>query len=153
MPLALISRAFSSGGAIPRQYTCDGADRSPPLSWSNLPDGTKTVALIVEDPDASGRAFTHWVLFNIPPAPTELSAGVAKQAILPSGARHGRNDFRRGGYGGPCPPRGSDHRYVFHLLALDALLDVTPGGAQSEIRAAARDHLLGEAELIGTYGR
>ena len=153
MPFALASPAFSDGGPIPRQYTCDGADQSPPLSWSDLPNGTKSVALIVEDPDASPRSFTHWVLFNIPAELTELSAGVAKQAILPSGARHGRNDFRRGGYGGPCPPRGSAHRYFFHLLALDAFLDVTPGGAPSEIRAAARDHLLGEAELIGTYGR
>jgi len=153
MPFTLASPAFGSGGAIPQQYTCDGADRSPPLSWSDLPDGTKSVALIVEDPDAPARTFTHWVLYNIPPEPTVLNAGIAKQAILPSGARHGRNDFRRGGYGGPCPPHGSDHRYVFRLFALDAFLNVTPGGAPSEVRAAANGHLLGEAELIGTYRR
>jgi Raf kinase inhibitor-like YbhB/YbcL family protein len=138
---------------IPRRYTCDGADQSPPLSWSDIPVGTKSVALIVEDPDALSGTFTHWVLFNIPPEPTELNAGVAKQAILPNGATHGRNDFRRSGYGGPCPPRGPAHRYIFRLSALDVFLKVTPGGAPSEIRAAVNGHLLGEAELIGTYGR
>jgi Raf kinase inhibitor-like YbhB/YbcL family protein len=153
VPFTLASPAFSPGGAIPRQHTCDGADQSPPLSWSNLPDGTKSLALIVEDPDAPNGTFTHWVLFNIPPEPSELNSGVVKQTILPNGARHGRNDFRRGGYGGPCPPRGPAHRYVFRLLALDTPLTVTPGGAPSEIRAAATGHLLGEAELVGTYGR
>ncbi|HLZ10369.1 MAG TPA: YbhB/YbcL family Raf kinase inhibitor-like protein [Chloroflexota bacterium] len=153
VPFALASPAFDQGGAIPRQYTCDGADQSPPLSWSGVPDGTKSVALIVEDPDAPGRTFTHWVLYNIPPEPTVLGAGIAKTAILPNGARHGRNDFRRGGYGGPCPTRGSEHRYVFRMFALDAFLNVTPGGAPSEVRAATNGHLLAEAELIGTYGR
>jgi Raf kinase inhibitor-like YbhB/YbcL family protein len=153
VPFSLHSPAFPPGGSIPRQYTCDGADQSPPLAWSDLPAGTKSLSLIVEDPDAPRGTFTHWVLFNLPPEPAELPAGVAKQTVLPNGSKHGRNDFRRGGYGGPCPPHGQAHRYFFRLFALDAPLNLTPGGPPSEVREAANGHVLGEAELIGTYGR
>ena len=153
MTFSLHSLAFEMGGAIPRKYTCDGADQSPPLAWSDLPNGTNSLYLVVEDPDAPHGVFTHWVLFNLPPEPAELPAAVAKQTVLTNGACHGRNDFRRGGYGGPCPPHGSTHRYLFRLFALDAPLNLTPGGPPSEVRQAAVGHVLGEAELVGTYGR
>jgi Raf kinase inhibitor-like YbhB/YbcL family protein len=153
VPFSLHSSAFAAGESIPRKHTCDGADQSPPLEWSELPAGTKSLFLILEDPDAPSGVFTHWVLFNLPPEPAALPAAVAKQAVLANGAMHGRNDFRRGGYGGPCPPHGQTHRYVFRLYALDAPLRLTPGGPPSEVREAANGHILGEAELIGMYGR
>jgi Raf kinase inhibitor-like YbhB/YbcL family protein len=153
MTFSLESSAFDPGGVIPRQYSCDGADQSPPLSWRELPQGSRSLAFIVEDPDAPGGTFTHWVLFNVPPDAPALPAGVPKQADLPDGARQGRNDFRRVGYGGPCPLRGSSHHYIFHGYALDTTLGVTAGAAASEVRAAARGHILAEAQLVGTYGR
>ena len=153
MAFTLQSSAFTNGSTIPRQYTCDGADQSPPLRWSDLPDGTRSLALIVEDPDAPRGTFTHWVLYNLPPEPPELTAGVPHQSIIPNGARQGRNDFRRVGYGGPCPPRGPAHRYFFRMYALDSPLDLTPGATASELRSAMESHILGEAQLMGTYGR
>lgn len=149
----LESPAFAEGASIPRQYTCDGADQSPPLRWSGLPAGTRSLALIVEDPDAPRGTFIHWVLYNLPAELPELPAAVPRQAILENGARQGRNDFRRVGYGGPCPPHGSVHRYFFHLYALDAPLDLTPGATAAELRAAVAGHVLGEAVLMGRYGR
>lgn len=153
MAFTLESPAFAPGATIPRQHTCDGADQSPPLRWSDLPAGTHALALIVEDPDAPRGTFVHWVLYNLPPDPPELAAGVSHQAILPNGARQGRNDFRRVGYGGPCPPRGPAHRYIFHAYALDGPIDLTPGASASELRQAMQGHVLGEAELVGMYGR
>jgi Raf kinase inhibitor-like YbhB/YbcL family protein len=153
MAFALRSQAFQPGTTIPRQHTCDGADQSPALTWSDAPAETKSLALIVEDPDAPSGTFTHWVLFNVPPEPAQIPPGVSHQTILDNGARQGRNDFRRVGYGGPCPPRGPAHHYFFRLYALDAPLDVTPGATASEVRAAARGHTVGEAELMGVYGR
>jgi Raf kinase inhibitor-like YbhB/YbcL family protein len=153
MAFTLRSAAFAEGGSVPKSYTCDGADQSPPLSWTDVPAGTKSLALIVEDPDAPSGTFVHWVLFNLPADTSELSAGTSHQTILANGARQGRNDFRRVGYGGPCPPRGSTHRYIFRLLALDAPLDLTPGATASEVRSAATGHIIGQAELMGTYGR
>jgi Raf kinase inhibitor-like YbhB/YbcL family protein len=149
----LQSSAFMAGGTIPKQHTCDGADQSPPLAWSQLPGGTKSLSLIVEDPDAPGGTFVHWVLYNLPADGTTLSAGVPKQAELPNGARQGRNGFRRVGYGGPCPPPGSPHHYVFHLYALSGPVDLTSGAAASELRTALAGRILGEAQLTGVYGR
>jgi Raf kinase inhibitor-like YbhB/YbcL family protein len=153
MAFALRSPAFQAGATIPRQHTCDGADQSPGLTWAGAPVGTKSLALIVEDPDAPTGTFIHWVLFNLPPEPADLPPGVSHQTVLDNGARQGRNDFRRVGYGGPCPPRGPAHRYFFRLYALDASLDVTPGATASEVRSATQGHTLGQAELMGTYGR
>ena len=153
MSFVLQSSAFANGAAIPRRYTCDGADQSPPLEWSRLPNGVKSLALIVEDPDAPRGTFTHWVLFNLPPSPPELPAGVPRQAILDNGARQGRNDFRRAGYGGPCPPSGPPHHYHFSMYALDAPLDLTPGATAAEVRSAMAGHVISHAELIGTYKR
>jgi Raf kinase inhibitor-like YbhB/YbcL family protein len=152
MPFAVRSSAFPAGGAIPRQFTCDGADQSPPLAWSDQPAGTKSLALIVEDPDAPGGTFVHWVLFNLPPTPAELAQAVPHVSTLDNGARQGRNDFRRVGYGGPCPPRGSTHRYFIRFFALDAALNLTPGATAYELRAAIQDHTLGKTELMGTFG-
>lgn len=153
MAIVVRSPAFADGAAIPRQYTCDGADQSPPLAWTEIPASTKSLALIVEDPDAPGGTFTHWVLFNLPPSPPDLPAGTPRTTVLSNGARQGRNDFRRVGYGGPCPPRDSIHHYHFQLYALDAVLDLTPGAAAAEVRAATRGHLLATGDLVGTYRR
>jgi Raf kinase inhibitor-like YbhB/YbcL family protein len=151
--LAVQSPAFAAGTTIPRQYTCDGADQSPPLTWSGAPAHAASLALIVQDPDAPGGTFTHWVVFNLPPSPAELAAGAPKTTVLPNGARQGRNDFRRVGYGGPCPPRGSPHHYHFQLYALDTPLNLTPGASASEVRTAMRGHVLASGELVGLYGR
>jgi Raf kinase inhibitor-like YbhB/YbcL family protein len=153
MAFSLTSPDFANGAVIPRQFTCDGADRSPALHWSDLPQGTRSLGLIVEDPDAPRGTFTHWVLYNLPPEPPNLPSGVPRQTELSNGARQGRNDFRRVGYGGPCPPRGPAHRYFFRMYALDAPVPLTPGATASELRAAIQGHVLGEAELMGTYGR
>jgi Raf kinase inhibitor-like YbhB/YbcL family protein len=149
----LQSPAFAPGSAIPRQYTCDGADRSPPLTWSDLPAGTQSLALVVEDPDAPGGTFTHWVLYHLPPQPDQLPAAVPHLTVLTNGARQGRNDFRRVGYGGPCPPPGPPHHYHFRLYALATAPDLTPGASAPELRRAMAGQQLGETELIGTYGR
>lgn len=153
MAFRLTSPAFAMGGSIPKQYTCDGADQSPPLAWSEAPAGTQGLALIVEDPDAPGGTFIHWVLYRIPPQPTTLSAALPKQAEFPEGMRQGRNSFRRVGYGGPCPPRGSTHHYHFRLYALAQPLELTPGAGVTEVRSAMSGQILGETELIGVYGR
>lgn len=153
MAFQLTSSAFASGAPIPKQYTCDSADQSPPLQWSDAPAGTQSLALIVEDPDAPGGTFVHWVLYRIAPEPTALPAALPKQAEFAEGMRQGRNSFRRVGYGGPCPPRGATHHYHFHLYALNRPLDLTPGASVSEVRAAMTGQIIAEAELIGIYGR
>ena len=153
MVLAISSSVFQEGDRIPIKYTCDGQDVSPPLAWSDLPPGTRSLALIVDDPDAPGGTFTHWVLFNIPSDSRELSEAVPTQAQLPSGARQGRNDFRRIGYGGPCPPPGRPHRYQFTLYALDQPLDLEAGVAKDRLLEAMQGHIVGEGQLTGIYQR
>lgn len=153
--MELRSPAFSHNGAIPRQYTCEGADVSPPLQWHGIPAGTKSLALIVDDPDAPDpraprRTWVHWVLFNIPPTATALPEGVRSDQ-LPHGTREGINDWKRTGYGGPCPPIGR-HRYFFKLYALDTLLALDKP-TKAELETAMRGHILAEAVLIGTYQR
>jgi len=154
MTLILKSPAFAHNGAIPRQYTCQGADESPPLEWSGLPAGTKSLALIVDDPDAPDPAapkmtWVHWVLYNIPPAATGLREAV-KPDTLPAGTREGVNDWKRTGYGGPCPPIGR-HRYFHKLYALDAVLPDLKRPNKTGLEQAMKGHILGHAELIGTY--
>ncbi|HEX5417509.1 MAG TPA: YbhB/YbcL family Raf kinase inhibitor-like protein [Chloroflexota bacterium] len=153
MSFRLTSSAFAADELIPKRFTCDGADQSPPLAWSDPPAGTRSLALIVEDPDAPGGTFIHWVIYYLSFDKNELPAGVPKQAELPDGARQGRNSFRRVGYGGPCPPPGTPHHYHFRLFALDAPSALTPGASASELRSAMNGHVVGEAELIGLYGR
>jgi Raf kinase inhibitor-like YbhB/YbcL family protein len=154
MAFSLTSTAFKDGATIPSQHTCDGADRSPPLVWSDAPSGTAAFALIADDPDAPAGTWVHWVVYNLPASTTELPENVAKVESLDLGAaRQGRNDFHRPGYGGPCPPPGPAHRYLFRLYALDAPLKVRPGATKKDVEAAMQGHTLGMAQLMGTYAR
>jgi Raf kinase inhibitor-like YbhB/YbcL family protein len=146
--------AFSAGGGIPARYTCDGEDISPPLVWSAPPPATKSLALIVDDPDApdSGHpkmTWVHWVLYNLPPTASSLPEAVTDSA-LPAGVRQGVNDWKRPGYGGPCPPIGR-HRYFFKLYALDVVLPDSPRLGKAQFEAASARHVLARSELIGTY--
>jgi Raf kinase inhibitor-like YbhB/YbcL family protein len=151
--LTLTSPAFAEGQAIPTRYAGDGPDASPPLTWTGVPDGTRSLALVCEDPDAPRGTWTHWVLFNLPAATRQLDEGVAKQATLPGGAVQGNNDFGRVGYGGPAPPPGKPHRYFFKLYALDASLHLQTGASRAQLLAALHGHVLAEGQLMGTYGR
>jgi len=147
------STAFGDGEDIPSEHTCDGEDTSPELSWSGAPEGTRSFALIMDDPDAPGGIFTHWVIFNIPGGSVELAEGVPTSAELPTGARQGRNGFGRTGYDGPCPPRGISHHYQFVIYALDKVLDLAGGASKGQVVDAMEGHILGEGELVGIYGR
>lgn len=153
MSLKLTSAAFQPGGTIPKKFTCDGPDVSPALAWSGAPAGTKSFALIMDDPDAPVGTWVHWVLYDLPAGMHELAENVAKQEELPDGARQGRNDFRRIGYGGPCPPPGPAHRYFFKLYALDAKLGLKPGATKADVEKAMKGHVLAQGELMGRYGR
>jgi Raf kinase inhibitor-like YbhB/YbcL family protein len=153
MALELTSTAFQEGATIPEQYTADGHNVSPPLKWQNPPAGTRSLALICEDPDAPRGTFTHWVAFNLPAESRELPEGIPPEATLPIGLAQGTNDFGRAGYGGPKPPPGKPHRYVFKLYALDRPLDMQPGATKAQLLAAMKGHVLGEAQLQGTYAR
>jgi Raf kinase inhibitor-like YbhB/YbcL family protein len=153
MSFAIRTTAFSEGGAIPKKYTCDGGDVSPGLTWTNAPAGTQSLALIADDPDAPVGTWTHWILWNIPPEATALPEGVPKNDNLSDGTRQGKNDFKRIGYGGPCPPPGKPHRYFFKLYALGTKLDVKAGANRNELERAMQGHVLSQAELMGTYGR
>jgi Raf kinase inhibitor-like YbhB/YbcL family protein len=156
MALTLSSEAFSPGGSIPAVYTCDGLDITPPLEWSDLPAGTQSLALVVDDPDAPDpkapkRTWVHWVLYNIPPSVQKLQEGETPSGS-PPGTRQGLNDWKRTGYGGPCPPTGR-HRYVHKLYALDTMLPDLNEPTKAELEAAMEGHVLARGELIGTYER
>jgi len=154
MAFTLTSTAFRDGAAIPVKHTCDGVDASPPLAWSDAPAGTRSFALIADDPDAPAGSWVHWVVYNLPAAVAELPENVAKvEALDLGGARQGRNDFRRPGYGGPCPPPGPAHRYFFTLYALDAPLTLKAGAQRKDVETAMEGHVLGSAQLMGTYAR
>ena len=152
MGLEISSSAFAEGEMIPTRYTCDGPDVSPDLSWSGVPETAKSLALICDDPDAPMGTWVHWVLFNMPASADGLPAGVQPDATLENGARHGTNDFRRLGYGGPCPPGGT-HRYFFKLYALDSALDLESGITKARLLEAMKGHILAEAHLMGKYKR
>jgi len=153
MAFTLTTTAFSVGGEIPKKYTCDGADLSPALAWNDVPAGTKTFALIADAPDAPVGTWTHWVIWDIPAKLTGLAENVLKTDTLADGTRQGRNDFRRIGYGGPCPPPGKPHRYFFRLYALDSKLEVAAGARRAELDRAMSGHVLAQAEVMGKYGR
>ncbi len=153
MTIDLTSPAFSEGETIPRQYTADGKNVSPALAWTDPPEGTQRFALICDDPDAPRGTWVHWVLYNLPADARGLDEGVPPQGELPSGARQGKNDFGKIGYGGPAPPRGKPHRYFFRLYALDAPLDLAAGATRAQLQAALQGHVLAEGQLMGTYGR
>lgn len=149
MKLQVTSTAFSEGQAIPQKYTCSGDDISPPLAWTQPPAGAKSIALMVEDVDAPGGTFTHWVLFNLPPDMVALGENIAKTETLSSGARQGANDFKKTGYSGPCPPPGKPHRYYFKIYALDTQLDLPPNTTGKNLAAAMNDHVIAEGQLMG----
>jgi len=154
MTFTLTSTAFGPNGSIPARHTCEGTNVSPPLAWSGIPAGTKSLALIVDDPDAPDPAaprmtWVHWVLYDLPPAATGLPEGVAPSS-LPAGTRQGTNDFMTTVYGGPCPPVGR-HRYFHKLYALDAVLPDLGKPRKGDLERAMKGHVLGEAQLIGTY--
>lgn len=153
MKLSLSSPAFKEGEKIPVKYTCEGEDISPPLAWSEPPEETKALALIVDDPDAPVGVFTHWVLFNLPASVRELSGAVPAQPQLENGALQGKNDFGKLGYGGPCPPPGPAHHYRFTLYALDKSLDLKAGVSKKEILKAMEGHILAQGQLTGIYQR
>jgi Raf kinase inhibitor-like YbhB/YbcL family protein len=144
--------SFEPGELIPPVYTCDGKDLSPPLRWTDAPAGTKSFALISDDPDAPVGTWVHWVVWNIPSSVNSLEENQPKKESLPGGIRQGTNDFQRVGYGGPCPPSGT-HRYYFRLYALDTLLDLPATTTKARLEKAMKGHVLGEAELMGKYRR
>jgi Raf kinase inhibitor-like YbhB/YbcL family protein len=153
MTFELTSSAFKEGELIPKKYTCEGPDASPLLRWGNPPQGTRSFALIADDPDAPVGTWVHWVIFNLPADARELPEGMPAQDTLPNGARQGLNDFKRVGYGGPCPPPGKPHRYYFKLYALDRVLDLKPRVTKAQILDASKGHVLAEAQLMGKFGR
>jgi len=152
MQISLTSPAFRDGGVIPARYTCDGENISPPLRWGDLPAGTRALVLICDDPDAPGKTWVHWVLYDLPPDVQELPEGIPPKEALENGAKQGRNDFRKLGYGEPCPPGGT-HRYFFKLYALDKPLGLAPGATKAKVLAAMEGHVLGRGQLIGKYSR
>jgi Raf kinase inhibitor-like YbhB/YbcL family protein len=149
MSIHITSTAFEEGQPIPKKYSADGPNVSPPLAWDAPPAGTKSLALVCEDPDAPRGTWTHWVLFNLPAETRKLEEG----AKLPGGAVQGTNDFGKLGYGGPSPPPGKPHRYFFKLYALDTQLDLPAGARRQQLLDAVKGHVLAEGQLMGTYGR
>jgi Raf kinase inhibitor-like YbhB/YbcL family protein len=157
MGLTLTSSAFKANTTIPKEFTGDGADDSPPLAWEGIPQGTKTFALIMDDPDAPPGTWIHWILFNIPGETQSLSRSIEKRERLENGAVHGIvwgvNEFSRVGYYGPLPPPGKPHRYFFKLYALDQILNIPAKSTKAQVEKAMAGHILGEASLVGLYGR
>lgn len=151
--IEITSPAFEEGETIPKRHTCDGADLSPALRWSPPPEGTRCLALICDDPDAPVGLWVHWVVWGIPPDSTGLPEGMPAEKQLPNGVRQGTNDFRKTGYGGPCPPKGKPHRYDFRLFALDAPLSLPPGATRKDLLKAMEGRILAEGVLMGRYGR
>ena len=147
----LTSSAFAAGAEIPAQYTCKGSNISPPLDWSGAPANAAGFALIVDDPDAPGGVWVHWVLWSLPAAAHSLPEGVPKRDQLDDGSTQGRNDFHKGGYSGPCPPGGAPHRYFFRLYALDSKLALAAGANRAALDAAMKGHILVQTEYMGTF--
>lgn len=150
--MEIISSAFKEGESIPSKFTCDGIDISPQLAWSQIQPGTKSFALICDDPDAPSGTYIHWVIFNLPASVRELSENIPKKETLENGAIQGKNDFGKTGYGGPCPPGGT-HRYYFKLYALDTILEGKPGMTKRELLKIMDSHVLEEGQLMGRYKR
>jgi Raf kinase inhibitor-like YbhB/YbcL family protein len=153
LPLKLKSSDFASGAMIPKQFTCDGADSSPALEWSDPPGGTQSFALIVDDPDAPVGTWVHWVVFDLPANLRALARSVPRKEEMGDGSRQGRNDFGKIGYGGPCPPAGAAHRYFFKIYALDTKLNLKPGATKADVERAKQGHVLAEGEWMGRYSR
>jgi Raf kinase inhibitor-like YbhB/YbcL family protein len=152
MEINLTSTAFKEGEFIPKKYTCDGENVSPPLEWSGIPSETKSIALVCDDPDAPMGIWVHWVIFNIPSSKNNLNEKIPSQKVLGDGTVQGNNDFRKIGYGGPCPPSGI-HRYFFKIYALDKRVELTPGATKGELLHEMTGHILTEGRLMGKYTR
>ncbi len=150
--MEILSSAFDEGAMILEKYTCDDIDISPPIKWSSIPEGTKTFAIICDDPDAPMGTWVHWVIYNLPADINELSENIPLSEILTNGTKQGRNDFGKIGYGGPCPPGGT-HRYYFKVYALSKKLMVESGITKSELLKAMEGHILSEGKLMGRYKR
>ena len=153
MTLKVHSPSFASGETIPQKHTCDGANVSPMITWSEPPAGTQSIALIADDPDAPGGTWVHWAIFNIPAESSGLTEGVQPLPELPNATRQGVTDFRKVGYGGPCPPPGKPHRYFFKVYALDTMLDLKAGAMKLDLERAMQGHILARGELMGRYAR
>jgi len=151
-PINIESSAFEANEMIPTKFTCDGADQSPPLRWNGVPSEAQSLTLIVDDPDAPGRTFVHWIVYDLSPDVKELAAAIPADESLSDGGTQGKNDFRAIAYGGPCPPSGT-HRYRFQLYALDTRLNLSSGKTKADLVAAMDGHILGFGELIGLYTR
>jgi hypothetical protein len=150
-PFSLTSSAFAPGAPIPVKHSCDGQDVSPPLEWGDPPEGTQSLALLVDDPDADG--YVHWILYNLPVEARGLPEAVPGIRELSDGSRQGQNGWGEAGYGGPCPPGIQAHRYNFTLYALDTMPELAPGAQKSQLLEALKGHILAQAELAGTYAR
>ncbi len=152
MDFPLTSTAFANGAKIPAKYSCDGNDVSPPLQWSDPPQGARSFALICDDPDAPAGTWVHWVLYNVPADARTLPEAIPSNAELADGSRQGKNSWGKLGYGGPCPPGGT-HRYFFKLYALDTVLDLSSGANKAQVLKAMEGHILAQTELMGKYAR
>lgn len=150
--IQLSSPVFKEGQTIPKRYTCDGEDVSPQLSWKDVPAGTKSLALIVDDPDAPVGTWVHWVIYDIPPSLNGLQEGTPKTPAVDGIGVQGVNGFRKVGYGGPCPPKGSSHRYFFKLYALDQLIGLPARASKADVEKAMKGHILAQGQLMGIYG-
>jgi Raf kinase inhibitor-like YbhB/YbcL family protein len=153
--LSITSAAFANDAPIPAQFTCDGANQSPPLEWDDAPDNAASFALMLEDPDAPGGTFIHWVMYDIPATTRALPQGLPKGPSASSigGAKQGRTSFKNVGYDGPCPPKGAPHHYHFKLFALDKALGLAPGATRDEVVDAISGHEIARGEIVGTYAR
>lgn len=152
MAIKLESSAFKEGEMIPSKYTCDGKNISPPLQWSGVPENAKSIAFIVDDPDAPMGVWVHWIIYNIPPTINHLEENISYDKKLKDGAIQGINDFRKNGYGGPCPPSGT-HRYYFKIYALDLILEENPNMTKQALLDKMKNHILAEGQLMGKYKR
>jgi Raf kinase inhibitor-like YbhB/YbcL family protein len=153
MVFQISGSSFQPGHSIPKKFTCDAADVSPEFAWTGAPDATKSFALIADDPDAPAGTWTHWLIYDLPQGTTGLPENTPKIDVLPDGSQQGRNDFKKIGYNGPCPPPGTPHRYIFKLYALDQKLALKPGASKSEVEQAVQGHILAQTEVMGKYQR
>ncbi len=151
--ISISTEAFKDGEEIPKKYTCWGSDTSPPLSWTGIPRETKSIVIVMEDPDAGKGTLVHWILFNVPPTMENLPEAIPKSENFPNGSRQGRTDFNEIGYGGPCPPPGKVHRYYFKIYALDKMLDLLPGSSIRQIYESIEGHIIAKGDIVGMFGR
>lgn len=153
LKISVLVEGFNEGDMIPDEFTCDGKDISPLISWKGIPEGTKSIALIMDDPDAGGGIFVHWVIYDMPAHTRNLPKGMPRNKILADGSMQGMTDFGQFGYGGPCPPPGKPHRYFFKVYALDMNLNLPAGASKNQVESAMHGHILADGVLMGKYKR